>query len=191
MIKNTDNRFTFKNYIKYLKKYWVLVVIFAIIGIIGSLLFVSNNKVTYSANIKIMIYNAEADQGSAVSPYLQFKEILTSNILMEDKVGIEDASGRLEVKESNRGVFTITDTESNPEKAVDNIKKIGDNIQALINGTYSDAYKYEITVLQLDQQATPSTSTKKNILMCAMATFSMIILAAIIIFIKFDFSTEK
>ena len=191
MIKNSDNKFTFKNYLRYLKKYWLLIVIFAIIGAVGSFFYISNSKVTYSASLKVMIYNAEADQGATASPYLQFKEILTSNVLIEERIGIKDAASHLEVKETNRGVFTITNTEDNPDTTVETIKKIGDNIRSLIDGVYSDADKYEITVLQLDQQATPSTSMKKNLLMGAIATFAMIILAAVIIFIKFDFSTEK
>ena len=191
MIKNSDNRFTFKNYLRYLKKYWLLIVIFAIIGAVGSFFYISNNKVTYSASLKVMIYNAEADQGATTSPYLQFKEILTSNILIEERIGIKDVASHLEVKETNRGVFTITNTEDNPDTAVETIKKISENIRSLVDGVYSDAEKYEITVLQLDQQATPSTSMKKNLLMGAIATLAMIVLAAVIIFIKFDFSTEK
>ena len=191
MIKNSDNRFTFKNYLRYLKKYWLLIVIFAIIGAVGSFFYISNSKVTYSANLKVMIYNAEADQGATASPYLQFKEILTSNILIEERIGIKDVVSHLEVKETNRGVFTITNTEDNPDTAVETIKKISENIRSLVDGVYSDADKYEITVLQLDQQATPSTSMKKNLLMGIIATFAMVALAAVIIFIKFDFSTEK
>ena len=191
MIKNSDNKFTFKNYLRYLKKYWLLIVIFAIIGAVGSFFYISNNKVTYSASLKVMIYNAEADQGATASPYLQFKEILTSNILIEERIGIKDVVSHLEVKETNRGVFTITNTEDNPDTAVETIKKISENIRSLVDGVYSDADKYEITVLQLDQQATPSTSMKKNLLMGIIATFAMVALAAVIIFIKFDFSTEK
>ena len=191
MIKNSENKFTFKNYLKYLRKYWVLIVVFAVIGLIGSYIYISNSKVTYSANIKVMVYNAEVDQGAAVSPYVQFKEILTSDILIEERVGLKDIASHIEVKESNRGVFTITDTESDAGTAVENIKKISENIRSLVDGVYSDADKYEITILQIDQQATASTNLKKDIFMGIVATFAMVALAAVIIFIKFDFSTEK
>lgn len=191
MIKNSENKFTFKNYLKYLRKYWVLIVVFAVIGLIGSYIYISNSKVTYSANLKVMVYNAEVDQGAAVSPYVQFKEILTSDILIEERVGLKDIASHIEVKESNRGVFTITDTESDAGTAVENIKKISENIRSLVDGVYSDADKYEITILQIDQQATASTNLKKDIFMGIVATFAMVALAAVIIFIKFDFSTEK
>ena len=191
MIKNSENKFTFKNYLKYLRKYWVLIVIFAVIGLIGSYIYISNSKVTYSANLKVMVYNAEVDQGAAVSPYVQFKEILTSDILIEERVGLKDIASHIEVKESNRGVFIITDTESDAGTAVENIKKISENIRSLVDGVYSDADKYEITILQIDQQATASTNLKKDIFMGIVATFAMVALAAVIIFIKFDFSTEK
>ena len=191
MIKNSENKFTFKNYLKYLRKYWVLIVVFAVIGLIGSYIYISNSKVTYSANLKVMVYNAEVDQGAAVSPYVQFKEILTSDILIEERVGLKDIANHIEVKESNRGVFTITDTESDAGTAVENIKKISENIRSLVDGVYSDADKYEITILQIDQQATASTNLKKDIFMGIVATFAMVALAAVIIFIKFDFSTEK
>ncbi len=191
MIKNSENKFTFKNYLKYLRKYWVLIVVFAVIGLIGSYIYISNSKVTYSANLKVMVYNAEVDQGAAVSPYVQFKEILTSDILIEERVGLKDIASHIEVKESNRGVFTITDTESDAGTAVENIKKISENIRSLVDGVYSDADKYEITILQIDQQAAASTSLKKDIYMGIIATFAMVALAAVIIFIKFDFSTEK
>jgi uncharacterized protein involved in exopolysaccharide biosynthesis len=191
MIKNSENKFTFKNYLKYLRKYWVLIVVFAVIGLIGSYIYISNSKVTYSANLKVMVYNAEVDQGAAVSPYVQFKEILTSDILIEERIGLKDIASHIEVKESNRGVFTITDTESDAGTAVENIKKISENIRSLVDGVYSDADKYEITILQIDQQAAASTSLKKDIYMGIIATFAMVALAAVIIFIKFDFSTEK
>ena len=191
MIKNSENKFTFKNYLKYLRKYWVLIVVFAVIGLIGSYIYISNSKVTYSANLKVMVYNAEVDQGAAVSPYVQFKEILTSDILIEERIGLKDIAGHIEVKESNRGVFTITDTESDAGTAVENIKKISENIRSLVDGVYSDADKYEITILQIDQQAAASTNLKKDIFMGIVATFAMVALAAVIIFIKFDFSTEK
>ena len=191
MIKNSENKFTFKNYLKYLRKYWVLIVVFAAIGLIGSYIYISNLKVTYSANLKVMVYNAEVDQGAAVSPYVQFKEILTSDILIEERVGLKDIASHIEVKESNRGVFTITDTESDAGTAVENIKKISENIRSLVDGVYSDADKYEITILQIDQQAAASTNLKKDIFMGIVATFAMVALAAVIIFIKFDFSTEK
>ena len=191
MIKNSENKFTFKNYLKYLRKYWVLIVVFAVIGLIGSYIYISNSKVTYSANLKVMVYNAEVDQGAAVSPYVQFKEILTSDILIEERIGLKDIASHIEVKESNRGVFTITDTESDAGTAVENIKKISENIRSLVDGVYSDADKYEITILQIDQQATASTNLKKDIFMGIVATFAMVALAAVIIFIKFDFSTEK
>ncbi len=191
MIKNSENKFTFKNYLKYLRKYWVLIVVFAAIGLIGSYIYISNLKVTYSANLKVMVYNAEVDQGAAVSPYVQFKEILTSDILIEERVGLKDIASHIEVKESNRGVFTITDTESDAGTAVENIKKISENIRSLVDGVYSDADKYEITILQIDQQAAASTNLKKEIFMGIVATFAMVVLAAVIIFIKFDFSTEK
>ncbi len=191
MIKNSENKFTFKNYLKYLRKYWVLIVVFAVIGLIGSYIYISNSKVTYSANLKVMVYNAEVDQGAAVSPYVQFKEILTSDILIEERVGLKDIASHIEVKESNRGVFTITDTESDAGTAVENIKKISENIRSLVDGVYSDADKYEITILQIDQQAAASTNLKKDIFMGIVATVAMVALAAVIIFIKFDFSTEK
>lgn len=191
MIKNSENKFTFKNYLKYLRKYWVLIVVFAVIGLIGSYIHISNSKVTYSANLKVMVYNAEVDQGAAVSPYAQFKEILTSEILIEERVGLKDIASHIEVKESNRGVFIITDTESDAGTAVENIKKISENIRSLVDGVYSDADKYEITILQIDQQAVASTNLKKDIFMGIVATFAMVALAAVIIFIKFDFSTEK
>ena len=191
MIKNSENKFTFKNYLKYLRKYWVLIVVFAVIGLIGSYIYISNSKVTYSANLKVMVYNAEVDQGAAVSPYVQFKEILTSDILIEERVGLKDIASHIEVKESNRGGFTITDTESEAGTAVENIKKISENIRSLVDGVYSDADKYEITILQIDQQAAASTNLKKDIFMGIVATFAMVALAAVIIFIKFDFSTEK
>ena len=191
MIKNSENKFTFKNYLKYLRKYWVLIVVFAVIGLIGSYIYISNSKVTYSANLKVMVYNAEVDQGAAVSPYVQFKEILSSDILIEERIGLKDIASHIEVKESNRGVFTITDTESDAGTAVENIKKISENIRSLVDGVYSDADKYEITILQIDQQAAASTNLKKDIFMGIVATFAMVALAAVIIFIKFDFSTQK
>ena len=190
-IKKYNYSFTIKDYFKFLKVHWLFIVIFALIGVIGSLIYTNVNEVTYSATVKVIIHNAEVDQGSAVSPYTQFKEVFMSDKILEEKLGISNASDRLEIKEPTRGIFVITDTESKADTAVQNIKKISDNIEIIIREVYSDYEKYEVTVLSFDNQATPSTSTKKNILMCAIATAGMIFLAAIILFIKFDFTVEK
>lgn len=190
-IKKNNYSFTIKDYFKYLKVHWLLIVIFALIGLIGSFAYTSTKKITYSAEAKIIIHNAEVDQGGAVSPYTQFKEVFVSDRILEEKIGIENASSRLEIKEPTRGVFVITDTESAANEAVDNVKKISDNIDTLIQEVYSDHEQYEVSILSIDNEATPSTSKKKNILMCAIATLGTIFLAAIILFIKFDFTVEK
>lgn len=188
--KNTYS-FTIKDYFKYLKVYYLFIVIFALIGVIGSLIYISINKATYSATAKIIVYNAEIDQGSPASPYMQFRDIFMSDIILEEKIGISDASTHLDVKELTRGVFVITDTESSADEAVNNIKKISDNIGVLIQEVYSNHEAYEVSILSLDDQATPSTSVKKNIFTCIAATLGMVFLAAIILFIKFDFAVEK
>lgn len=190
-IKKNNYSFTVKDYFKYLKVHWVLILIFALIGVIGSFTYTNTKKITYSAEAKIIIHNAEVNQGGAVSPYTQFKEVFVSDRILEEKIGIKNASSRLEVKEPTRGVFVITDTESTADVAVENVKKISDNIGTLIREVYSNHEQYEVSILSIDNEATPSTSKKKNILMCVIATLGVIFLAAIILFIKFDFTVEK
>ena len=189
--KKSNYSFTFKDYFRFLKTHLLLIVIFALIGAIGSIIYANAQGITYSATAKVIIHNAETDQGSAFSPYAQFKEVFMSDKILEEKVGISDASTHIDVRELTRGVFVITDTELNAEEAIDNVKKISDNIEPIIREVYSDYEKYEISILSFDDEATPSTSIKKNILMCVVATIAMAILAAIILFIKFDFTVEE
>ena len=162
--KKSNYSFTFKDYFRFLKTHLLLIVIFALIGAIGSIIYANAQGITYSATAKVIIHNAETDQGSAFSPYAQFKEVFMSDKILEEKVGISDASTHIDVRELTRGVFVITDTELNAEEAIDNVKKISDNIEPIIREVYSDYEKYEISILSFDDEATPSTSIKKNVL---------------------------
>ena len=183
--------FTFKNFLKYLKKCWIFIFIFMIIGLVGGLFFVNRSPVTYSATTKFIIHNAEVDQGSAASPYAQFKEIISSKKIIKDKLQLDISADNLEVKELTRGIFVITYTDKDADAAVNNVKTLGENIDTIISEAYSDAEKYEVTTLAIDETATPSTTTKNNILMIILATIAMGVLATIMLFIKFDFTTEK
>lgn len=188
--KEEHNKFTFKNYLKYWAQKWFIILICVIVGLIGGFIYVKNESTTYSATLKILIHNADIDQGGAASPYIQFKDILISEELLKNQ-NIDINPGNLTVEESPRGVFMITVTDSNSEKAVKDVKVLSENIGNIISQAYSDSEKYEISVLSIDTDATASTSRKKNIIMILLAGIAMGIIASVVLFIKFDFSTEK
>ncbi len=187
----TKTKFTLKNYFKELKKAWLLLIIFAILGAAGGAFYAFKKPVEYTASAKVLVYNSSIDNGSTVSPYSQIGELLLSDELMKninkDKSGISGYT----VVEIPRGVFTVTATNSDEERAKEVANTVIESTDDAIHYAFDDADDYRVMVIQEANQASPTVSNKSRIISIAIAATAMLIIGAVVVFIKFDYSLEK
>ena len=187
---DSKNEFTFKNFFKYWFNHWLLIVILMVIGAVGGIYYTSTRPLIYTATSKILVYNPNIEQGSSASPYAQIKDLLINEKLVGEIDKKIDLSS-IRVEENGRGVFEISVSDLDGAKAQEQAILLAEHADDLIRSTYSDGEDYEVTILQTAHEAVPSTTTTKNIFMTIIAVIAMAIIATIVIFIKFDFSTEK
>ncbi|MBR3378518.1 hypothetical protein IKG50_04335 [Candidatus Saccharibacteria bacterium] len=184
-------KFTLKNYFKELKKAWLLLVIFAILGAAGGAFYAFKKPVKYTTSAIVLVNNSKIDNGAVFSPYAQITELLSSkNLLQEINKDLKEIP-EYTVFENPRGVFAVTVTDDDPENA----KKVADTI---INSTdelakiaFDNPDDYRITIVKKADDATPTITTKTRLMTIAIAAGAMLVLAAVIVFIKFDYCSEK
>ena len=186
----SKNEFTFSNFFKYWFNNWLLIVVLMVIGAVGGIYYTSTRPLTYTATSKVLVYNANIEQGASTSPYAQIKDVLTNEKLVEEIDSNIDLSN-IAVEETGRGVFEISVSDLDGAKAQEQAILLAEHADDLIRSTYSDGEDYEVTILQTAHEAVPSTTAAKNIFMTIIAVIAMAVIATIVIFIKFDFSTEK
>lgn len=179
-------QFTFKNYLKEVKKCRVFVIVFFVLGAIAGGIYAFSRPTEYTASSKLSFYKASVNTGSTTSPYSQVSEILMSKELI-DGVNLS----KYEVAEKPFGVFEITATSSDSQNAIDTANSVMDGARAAIAIAYEDAENYKITVLSRASESEQTMSTKKRILSTAIVAVGAVVLALIAVFVKFDYSSEK
>lgn len=178
-------QFTFKNYLKELKKSWLLLAIFFIIGAGGGAYYAFSKPVEYKASAKFSVYNSIVNTGSVTSPYSQIGSLLSSREV------VEGVLSEYEITEKPFGVFEITATDGSSEKAIDTANTVLGNAWPAISAAFDDAENYHVTVLAGATDATATTSTKQRVVSTAVAAFAGLALALVVVFIKFDYTAEK
>jgi len=186
-------KFTFRNYLKALKDAWIVLAVFLVLGA-GAGAFVAFRKpVMYISTSKIAVYNSAVDNGAVTSPYTQITEYLASKKLLaevDDAIDIEEIPDYT-VEELPRGIFTIAVTAKDPETA----KKyagliINDSIRILAS-VLGDTEDYRITTLEEASDGAPTVTGKTRVAYVAIAALGALIIAAIGVFVKFDYNSEK
>ena len=184
-------KFTFKNYLRELKKSWLLLAIFLVLGAAGGAYYAFSRQTQYTASAKLLINNATVDNGSATSPYAQIGELLSSQKIMKAvNPSVKDFPG-YEIKEAPRGVFEITVTAENADRAKEVANIIADSSDDVVASAFDNASDYRVTVLEEATDAAPTVTTKSRIITAAIAAAAMLVLGAVVVFIKFDYNSEK
>jgi len=178
-------QFTFKNYLKEVKKCRIFVAILVILGLAGGAFYSFAKPATYQATSKVSVYNSSVNDGPVTSPYAQISELLMSKELVSGDLA------EYEVTEAPFGVFEIVATSTDSKKAVDTANTVMDNTGHVITIAFEDAGDYRTTVLDRAADATLVTSTKKRILSTAIITAVAFVFALIVVFVKFDYIAEK
>ena len=178
-------QFTFKNYLKEIKKCWILLAIFFVLGGAAGAYYSFTKPTSYTANAKFSVYNSKLNTGSTTSPYSQIGELIMSDQLIGGELS------EYTVVEKPFGVFTITSTASDSQKAVDTANSVVDNTSNAISAAFEDADEYKITILSRATDASQTVTNKHRIISAAVIALGSLALALVIIFIKFDYTAEK
>lgn len=178
-------QFTFKNYLKEIKKCWILVAIFVVLGAAGGAFYSFAKPTQYVATAKVSVYNSSVNTGPVSSPYAQISELLMSKELVDNDLE------EYVVVEKPFGVFEITATSTNADKAITTVNTVMDKTDTVITYAFEDAEDYQTTVLARATEATPTTTTKKRAISAAVITAAAFIFALIVVFIRFDYIAEK
>lgn len=178
-------QFTFRNYLKELKKSRIVLVVFFILGVIAGSIYAFSKPTEYSAVSKLSVYNSRVNTGSATSPYSQIGDLLTSSELIN-----QDNLSSYDVLEEPFGVFVITATSTDSQKAIDTANTVINNAPVVIDMAFDDADSYKVTYLIRASEANPTISTAKRIVTAAIVALAALALALIILFVKFDYSAQ-
>ena len=178
-------QFTFKNYLKEIKKCWIFVVAVVILGAAGGAYYSFSKPTQYTASTKVSVYNPAVNNGPVSSPYAQIAELLMSSELIE--ADLEEYV----VVEKPFGVFEIVATSNDSQKAIDTANTVMDKTSNVISAAYDDADNYQITVLERASEATPTIVTKNRVISTAIIVAGAFVLALVAVFVKFDYIAEK
>jgi capsular polysaccharide biosynthesis protein len=178
-------QFTFKNYLKEIKKCWIFVIVVVILGAAGGAYYSFSKPTQYTASTKVSVYNPAVNNGPVSSPYAQIAELLMSSELVEGELE------NYEVIEKPFGVFEITATSTDSQKAIDTANTVMNSTDKVISFAFEDAENYDTTILVRATEATPTNSTKKRLISTAIVVAGAFIFALIAVFVKFDYIAEK
>ena len=178
-------QFTFKNYLKEIKKCWIFVIVVVILGAVGGAYYSFSKPTQYTASAKVSVYNPAVNNGPVSSPYAQIAELLMSSELIE--ADLEEYV----VAEKPFGVFEIVATSNDSQKAIDTANTVMDKTSNVISAAYDDADNYQITVLERASEATTTIVTKNRIISTAIIVAGAFVLALVAVFVKFDYIAEK
>ena len=156
----TKTKFTFRNYLKELKKAWIFLVIMFVIGAAAGSAYAFTRKAQYTATAKFSVYNSHVDNGAATSPYSQLIELFSSKKLLasvNEDVKLEEVPS-YEVKEAPRGIFEVKVTDADKEKAKSFANLIVVNTNNVIESAFDDSYNYRTTVLEEATDAEPTVT---------------------------------
>ena len=186
-------KFTFRNYLKALKDAWVVLAIFFVIGAAAGAFVAFKKPVMYSSTSKIAVFNSTIDNGAVTSPYTQITEYLSSKKLLDevdDSFEIEEIPDYT-VEELPRGIFTIKVTAKDADTAKKFAGLIVNDSMRILASVLGNTENYRITTLEEASDGVPTVTNKTRIIYLAIASLGMLLIAAIGVFIKFDYSSEK
>ena len=178
-------QFTFKNYLKEIKKCWIFIAVLTVLGAAGGAAYSFMKPTTYTASANISVYNSTVNTGPVSSPYAQISELLMSEELVGNN--LEEYT----VKEKPFGVFEITATSADADKAVSTVNTVMSKADTVITYAFEDAKNYQTTTLSRASEATPTTTMKKRAISAAIIAAGSFVVALIAVFIRFDYIAEK
>ena len=186
-----ETKFTFKNYLKELKRSWLILVIFVLIGAVAGSVYAFRKPTEYVSNAKFSVHNSSIENGTTTSPYSQIGALVQSKelIIRNSDIKESDFSG-VEVTEKPFGVFDVVVTSPTAEQAKNTANTILGSVRKIMDEAFDDSGYYQIAILQNASEATPTVTIKNRVTSIAVVMLGMLAVAMIVVFVKFDYSSN-
>lgn len=188
MSKNTNYKFTIKDFCRYVINCWPILAICAVVGGLLAIYSYEHQSENYTSSATIMVYDNEYKFGGSISPYVQIASILTSKSAYKeagvktDLISFEDLS----IKEKAIGVLEVTDSNPSKEKAESELQLVIENAEKVISKAYNDEKRYRVTILSEPNKPVADKTQKDKILSVAIILVASVFLAIVIDFIAFN-----
>lgn len=193
MPKTTYN-YSAKEYFKYLRHSWLVIVIALIIGCAGGYYFgFQKDADTYTSKASVIFYNDKVELNVANSAHNQFVAIIKSeNIYKELKYDIKEYDfGGLDVTEGKAGVYNISTTSSTPEMSIKTTDFIVKHASEVVKKTYGDNSGYHVMLTSGPTSAEKDITTRDRVISMALVVVLAVFVAFAGIFVRFNTIAKK
>ena len=193
MPKVTYN-YSAKEYFKYLRHNWYIVLIILIIGCIGGYYFgFKKDADTYTSSAYVIFYNDKVELNEANSAHNQFVAIVKSeNIYKELNYNVKeyDFSG-IDVVEGKVGVYNIKTTSSTPEMSTKTTDFIVKHASEVVKKTYGDNSGYHVMLTSGPTSAEKDITMKDRVVSMGFIVILAVFVAFAGLFVRFNSIAKK
>lgn len=188
MAKDTNYKFTIKDFCKYVLKCWPIIVICALLGGAAAVYSYKHQSTNFSSSATIMVYESDYEYTGSISPYAQISSILTSKEAYK-AAGITVKEGSLDsvaIVENTTGIFSLSDSSADETKAKENLEFVIANAEKVIAKAYDDEKQYHVKVLNAAGEPAADSTKKDKLFSSGLILAASLVVAIIIDFIAFN-----
>lgn len=188
MAKLEAYKYSVKDYFKFIRKRWYVILIVLVLGsIIGYYLGFKKDATTYSSTATVIFYNNKAELNENNAAYNQFSSIIKSaNIYKELKYQTEEYDFKgVEVLDS-KGVYTITTVSATPEMSTKTTDFIIKHAHEVIKNIYGENSGYNVALVSGPTSAEAIITTKDRLVSAAIVVVLAVFIAFAGLFISFN-----
>ena len=188
MTKDTNYKFTIKDFCKYVLKCWPIIVICALLGGAAAVYSYRHQSTNFSSSATIMVYESDYEYSGTISPFAQIPAILVSKEAYRNAgVTVEEGSlDSIKVEEKAVGVFNLSDSSADEAKAKENLDLVIANAEKVIAKAYNDEKQYHVRVLSAAGEPAVESSKKEKLFSSVLILAASIVVAIVIDFIAFN-----
>lgn len=194
MAKTNNYSYSVKDYFKYMRKCWYVVLIMLILGCAGGYYFgFKKDATTYSSTAKVIFYNNKAELNEANAVYNQFIPLISSQKVYEDlgyDVEEYDFEG-VSIGAVKPGVYTITAASDTPEHGTQTIDFIIKHASEVVKKTYGESSGYEVLVTSMPSGAIEGITKKDRIVSFTVIVVFATTIAFAGLFVRFNMIAKK
>ncbi len=188
MAKDTNYKFTIKDFCKYVLKCWPIIVICALLGGAAAVYSYKHQSTNFSSSATIMVYESDYEYTGSISPYAQISSILTSKEAYK-AAGITVKEGSLDsvtIVENTTGILNLSDSSADETKAKENLEFVIANAEKVIAKAYDDEKQYHVKVLNAAGEPAADSTKKDKLFSSGLILAASLVVAIVIDFIAFN-----
>ena len=188
MTKDTNYKFTIKDFCKYVLKCWPIIVICTLLGGAAAVYSYKHQSTNFSSSATIMVYESDYEYTGSISPYAQISSILTSKEAYK-AAGITVKEGSLDgvtIVEKTTGILNLSDSSADEAKAKENLEFVIANAEKVIAKAYDDEKQYHVKVLNAAGEPAADSTKKDKLFSSGLILAASLVVAIVIDFIAFN-----